>query len=191
MLVAGVVTSGLLYLLFFLSSEKNAPVEQPLIETNQVVSAESTSGDFSGVGTFAELQAKGRSLECSFTYAPNEYESDVVGTYFIVGKNIRGDFVTNAPDLGGEVLTSLIINGDAIYVWSEIDGQSFGTKSPLEESDIQVPVAADQSVRYVCKSWEQVDRSIFVPPTTVLFKDAVTGADANMEYGTVYEEGEF
>jgi hypothetical protein len=194
LLLAAVAVSGLFYFVFFASSENNSEPLQEAIPTNQVVVAESTTNEFSGVGTLADLQKREGSLECSFTYTPNEFEDDITGTYFVAAGMVRGDFVTNAPELGGDVLTSVIVDNSAVYVWSNINGQSFGTKTALEESgesEIQMPVDKDENVRYVCKPWKQVDRSIFVPPTSVLFTDTATGVGANMEYGTVYEEGEF
>lgn len=194
LLLAAVAVIGLGYLIFFWSPGANTESAQEKTLANQVAVTESAANEFSGVGTLAELQKIEGSLECSFVYTPNEYESDITGTYFIDSGMVRGDFVTNAPELGGDILTSLIIDDSAVYVWSNIEGKSFGTKTTLaesEESEIPVPVGKNENVRYECKPWEQMERSIFVPPTSVLFTDTTTGVGENMEYGTVYEEGEF
>ncbi len=53
------------------------------------------------------------------------------------------------------------------------------------------PVARDEMVDYSCTVWTNIDKSIFEPPSTVLFRDPSMLMQEGMEYGTIYEEGEF
>ena len=60
-------------------------------------------------------------------------------------------------------------------------------QNPENPVDSSVPLTSEDSVQYRCQPWENVDRSVFIPPTSIIFKDA---ASIDAEYGTVYEEGE-
>jgi hypothetical protein len=106
---------------------------------------------------------------------------------------MRGDFLTPTPDLSGQVLSSMIINDSYFYVWTEIEGQSYGIKTDLSlpsdaTLDAREPVPLDDIVMYNCKPWKNVDRTVFVPPSTVLFQDSNELMQGGMEYGTIYEE---
>src|SRR5690606_19389757 len=123
------------------------------------------------------------------SYTPLNAESEIMGSYFVANGNVRGDFVLQSADLG-EVVTSYINDGTSIYLWSDINGESYGVVTSLDQQQLiatQEPIPADARVRYQCQPWQVVDNSIFEPPSGILFKEAV---QADMEYGTVYEEGE-
>lgn len=142
-----------------------------------------------GSGTLHELAERGQNLECTVTYKPVT-GSEITGSYFVGETKVRGDFVTASAELG-QVLTSYINDGESIYVWSEINGESYGVVTTLAKQELiatQEPIPKDAKVHYQCSEWKQIDNSIFVPPAGVLFKEAV---NADMEYGTVYEAGEF
>jgi hypothetical protein len=117
------------------------------------------------------------------------------GTYFVSDGSMRGDFLTAAPDMSGEILSSMIIDAGMMYVWSEIEGGMYGVKMDLSKvADTEVesrePVSMDATVDYDCKPWLIVDRTVFVPPATVLFQDMSQLMQGGMEYGTIYEGGE-
>lgn len=147
-----------------------------------------------GIGTLESLRLGGEDMECTISYSNEEQQSSVEGTYFVSGGSMRGDFLTEAPDLSGQILSSMIINDvEVLYVWSEIEGVSYGIKMNLGEaagSEVEAhePVALDAEVRYDCKPWENVDRTVFVPPSDILFQDMNELMRSGMEYGTVYEE---
>jgi len=167
-------------------------------DTSEVEPVDATREVFSGQGTLASLIARAESLECSITYtAPDGPE--VTGTYFVHNGQIRGDFLTTVPELGGEVLSSIIIADGAVYSWSDIAGQMYGVKvlAPETEVDmttpdtIRAPIADDAPVSYECRLWTAIDNSIFQPPSSVLFQDMTSVLDVGMEYGTVYPDGQF
>jgi|AntRauTorcE11897_2_1112592.scaffolds.fasta_scaffold00809_14 hypothetical protein len=152
--------------------------------------------DFAGAGTLASLVARNESLECQVTYIPNPLEDEITGSFFTANGNVRGDFLVSTPDLNGQMLSSVIFDGDTLYSWSEIDGELYGFKMATdtfisdEESDT-APIPDDTEVQYNCLTWPAVDYTIFEPPTSVLFTD-MTDVSGVMETGILYEaEGEF
>lgn len=149
--------------------------------------------ELTGFGTMKELFGRGKDLECQITTVDNSVASE--GTFFVADQKIRGDFITTSPDLEGDALSSIIIIEDTMYVWTEIEGESYGVKSQMqttEDTDVQTqePVSLDERVKYACQKWERVDQSIFIPPSDVMFNDMSALLQGGMEYGTVYEEGE-
>jgi hypothetical protein len=143
----------------------------------------------SGVGTLKELQAQGRDLECQVVMERAETEGNIEGTLFTSKKNLRGDFMVPAPEFGGKVLSSVIVGGSSMYVWSTIDKNTFGFKTDLtnektKQIDTKEPVPLEAQVKYTCTDWTAVDGSVFVPPADVTFKDLNAVIDAGMEYGT-------
>jgi hypothetical protein len=166
-------------------------VEQVSVEGVGPVGGE---GAFSGVGTLADLQKKGEDLECQIVLEKAGGEK-VEGTYFTSRGNLRGDFMVPAPEFGGQVLSSMIVGGDSMYVWSKIGDDTFGFKSDIKSGeakkvDSKEPVALDASVKYSCQKWQNVDGSVFVPPANVKFQDLNAVIEAGMEYG-IPSEGEF
>jgi hypothetical protein len=166
--------------------EKNAELE--------AMSASSTSDrprtvePFTGYGTLASLKDFNASIECSINYKTNDVEPEIEGTYFIHDGMVRGDFIVQSPQLGGQVVTSIISDKTTFYVWSEINGQSFGSKTPIQSEDsiaAQEPVPRDARVQYACKAWTQIDGSIFEPPARVVFRDQATMLETGGEFGIV------
>lgn len=142
---------------------------------------------FSGVDTLLGLQAMNQSLECQVVF--DQPGDAIEGTLFSNQGNIRTDFLVPAPEFGGKILSSMIVGGGAMYVWSEIDGQLFGFKTSVQQRQAngvgtREPVPLDAEIRYTCSPWDVVDGSVFIPPTTVSFQDASAAIDAGMEYGT-------
>lgn len=146
-----------------------------------------------GTGSLEMLRLLGEDLECTIIYTDSDQKTSVEGTYFVSARNMRGDFLTPTPDLSGQVLSSMIINDSYFYVWTEIEGQTYGMKMSLSlmndpAYDAREPVPLDIAVVYDCKPWKNVDRTVFVPPSTVLFQDSNELMQGGMEYGTIYEE---
>lgn len=161
-------------------------------------SATATSSErepFSGTGSLRELQARGEALECSITYTDATTESDVSGTYFVANDKLRGDFLTDSPDLNGQILTSMIIDGETMYTWTEIEGEQYGMQvalAAIETGDVDAnePVPLDADVEFTCTPWPDVDNTIFLPPSDVIFRDMTDLMQGGMEYGTIYDSGE-
>jgi hypothetical protein len=147
---------------------------------------------FSGIDTLASLQSQGKDLECQIVYEQTGEAAATEGTYFTSKGNLRGDFVVPAPEFGGTIVSSMIVGGTSMYVWSIIGDDTFGFKSDItanSEIDRNEPVPLDASVKYTCTEWQNVDGSVFIPPADVTFKDLGVVIDAGMEYGVL--EGEF
>ena len=152
----------------------------------------------SGRGSLQELMARGESLECTIEYTPEAPdEASVEGTYFVSQERMRGDFLTSTD--GEEYLASMIVTDDTLYTWSEVEGETYGMQIDLstfeetanetdDQPDTREPVPMDEDVRYDCKTWSNVDATVFVPPADITFIDYSDVLQGGMEYGTVYEE---
>ncbi|MCA9357113.1 hypothetical protein H6784_00100 [Candidatus Nomurabacteria bacterium] len=184
------------FLIFYVpASDKKEDVSQA--DDKQALSqVEKTKAKepFSGAGTMDSLKLLGEDLECSISYVPTEGEKEVEGTYFVSEGKIRGDFLVPSPDLEGTILSSMIMDQTYFYSWTEIDDQMYGAKVAIvdmkkDENNTSQSVTLDTEVKYNCKLWENVDDSVFLPPSTVLFRDMNETMKAGMEYGTTYEEG--
>lgn len=199
LLIAGVVVVVLFfYGLFGGPTDKNnsSSTDDAAVIDNQDA-PNANPKKLSGETTFDALATLGQNLECRISYDDPERTEPVVGTYFVSNGQIRGDFEVPAPELGNEVVSSIIISGGQFYSWSEIDGEAYGIKATISNDEFgkedmtHQPVPDDASVSYECTEWKNVDESIFVPPADVLFQDMADLFEAGMEYGTVYEAGEF
>ena len=81
----------------------------------------------------------------------------------------------------GIIILVVAIGGASAYFITKND--------PVETNSFSSqPISQNENVRYSCMNWTQTNDSMFEPPADILFKNA---AEANVEYGTVYEEGEF
>jgi len=154
---------------------------------------DSTQVEMNGFGTINDLLGRDESLECQITTITNSIADE--GTFFVADQKIRADFITDTPDLQDTTVSSMIVRDATLYVWTEINGESYGVKASLQtvaETDVptQEPVGLDERVKYSCQKWEQVDQSVFIPPSDILFSDVSEVLQGEMEYGTVYEEGE-
>jgi hypothetical protein len=151
-----------------------------------------STADLNGFGTMNELLSRETNLECQITTIENSATSE--GTFFVADNKIRGDFLTESPDLSGVGVSSIIVVDNTLYVWTELGGESYGVKTQMQPDTedtmpTQEPVKLDERVKYACKKWEPVDQSVFIPPSDVLFQDLSQVLEEGMEYGTVYEEG--
>lgn len=203
-LLLGVIAaalSGLVYYLLFHDSMPDLPEESTGASSpTGAAKTQETETDVeftgtAGTGSLEELRAFGEDMECTITYEPEDGAATVEGTYFVSDGNVRGDFLTETPDLSGEMLSSLILRDDMMYVWTELEGETYGLRMDLAELDASAaegnePVPLDETVEYDCAPWTNVDRTIFEPPADVLFRDFSEIMQSGMEYGTLYEEGE-
>jgi len=112
--------------------------------------------------SFRELAASQSPQECTFT-APN----GGVGTLFVSGGKIRGDFTGS---LGGGTTTGHIIMRDNMsYIWAEGMTQGFKNSFAEATSTGESPAAGpDDRVTTDCKSWT-ADESKFELPQSVTF----------------------
>ena len=167
------------------------------LTNNGVETVSESSETFSGTDTLTTLIALGVPVECTVTQADSTGDTSAEGTLFISGEKVRGDFLQVTPGIDEPVLASMILTEEMLYAWSEIDSQQYGFKVDIsdatetEQTNNQMPISTDELVQYECARWQSIDNSIFVPPGTVLFQDMNALFEGGMEYGTVYEEGEF
>lgn len=169
--------------------------QQPRLEQtvgNDEVVAETP---IAGRGSMAELLRMRQNVECTVTQLGGEGAGDTEGTAFFSEGRLRGDFITVVD--GAPVLSSMIVAAQRMYVWSEIDGQSYGVQmavnsetemSDEDSLDAREPVSLEADVRYDCKPWLLVDNSVFAPPGDVLFRDLDQIRGQGMEYGTVFTQ---
>lgn len=161
----------------------------------EIAVIEQISKEKKGKGTLESLQFLGEDLECMVSYKPNEFEKEIEGTFFTSDSSIRGDFLTESPDLTSQIVSSIIIDDSSVvYIWTEFEDESYGVKMNLSvlqsgEAGHTAPVPLDEEVTYDCKKWVNVDNTVFVPPSDILFKDLGEITEEEMEYGTIYEEG--
>jgi len=146
---------------------------------------------FTGTGSIRSLYERGGAIECQITYIPNPLEAEITGNMFTADGRVRGDFVVPAPDLNGQTVASIIYDQPTLYIWSEIDGETFGVTQTQNEflglADTATAIEYDTEVQYDCLTWPRFDNTIFEPPTNVLFSD-MEEMNANMEFGTLFED---
>jgi hypothetical protein len=163
------------------------PITKEVIDNTEI----SKRDQFTGSGTIRSLYERGDSLECQITYIPNPLEASITGNMFTADGRVRADFVVPAPDLNGQTVASIIYDQPTLYIWSEIDGETFGVKQTRENfmglGDTAAAIDYDTQVQYDCLTWPRVDQTIFEPPTKVLFSD-VEEMSASMEFGTLFED---
>jgi hypothetical protein len=147
---------------------------------------------FSGTGSMYRLLERGDSLECAIEYTA--IDASVTGTMFTDDGDLRGDFVVPSPDLVSQSVRSIIIEEGTIYEWVDLDGDVSGSRQPAQFDAATLerlvsPVGLSREVSYDCLTWPQVDRTVFTPPTNVLFTDQ---SAAVVETGLIFDgEEEF
>ena len=141
----------------------------------------------SGVDTLAALAAQGDDLECQIIQERSVVEGNIEGTYFTHNGKLRGDFMVPAPEFGGKIVSSMIVDTDMLFVWATINGETSGFKSDLTIRDASIstkePIALNQPVKYTCTDWDTVDGSVFIPPAAVTFTDTAAAVNRGMEQG--------
>ncbi|MBP9842752.1 MAG: hypothetical protein KBC62_01985 [Candidatus Pacebacteria bacterium] len=190
--VIALLVAGYAFLVLFGTEKANPTTEQVEQVSVDGVGTPTDKKLFSGIGSLKKLQAEQKDLECQVVFEQGD-KGNIEGTYFTSKGNVRGDFVVPAPEFGGTILSSMIVGGNAMYVWSKIGGDTFGFKSDVtkerdEAVDTNEPVPLDAEVKYTCTEWTEVDGSVFVPPVDVQFQDIDAVIDAGMEYGTIEPE---
>jgi hypothetical protein len=187
------LASGVFFWQLGRSSEPIFSGPTPAVPADALQATPGTEEPLSGRGTLASLLTRARNLECAVANDADP-QSATEGTVFLSDGSIRGDFLTGPR--GQQTPSSLIVRDNTLFLWSTIDGQSWGVKSQLNASapapdeprlETQEPIGLHDDVRYECKPWDVVDGSVFVPPSTILFRDLSTILEQGMEYGTTFE----
>jgi hypothetical protein len=154
------------------------------------VGAKEGGEPISGTGSLSELATRGEDLECQVILERAETEGNIEGTSFFSKGNMRADFMVPAPELGGKIVSSMITGGSSMYVWSTINGSTFGFKTSAKSTDkdqidTKEPVSMNANIRYTCTKWTELDGSVFVPPADIEFKDLEPIIKAGPEDGTL------
>jgi hypothetical protein len=181
-------------LVLFFSQKKSEPLPVAPVEKVSVDGVGTPEGAAveSGMKSLRELASSNRHVECQIRYEQGGTEEPIEGTFFTSQGKLRGDFVVPAPEFGGVIISSMIVDTEMLFVWTDINGEMIGFKSDLATGDVAVktkePVPLDVPVQYSCNEWAAIDMSVFVPPTTVTFTDTDASLQEGMEYGTVFSE---
>jgi hypothetical protein len=126
-------------------------------------------------GSLAALMGRGENVTCNVRHTTEAGES--TGTVYVMNGKMRADFTTDSSALGGEVVTSHMINdGEWMYMWSDESPQ--GMKMSVSE----VAAGEEGSSAGMSGSWESfaeagaydctawtVDASVFSVPGEVSF----------------------
>ena len=185
--VGALVVGAFAVIMLFGKPQQDATVNVEDVSV-EGVGAKDNVEPMTGMDSLLALQAKNQNLECQIKYIANDGK-DIEGTYFISDGKMRGDFVVPAPEFGGELISSVIVDDPIMYVWSKIGDETYGFKSdkntPPADGRVKSkePVPFDADVQYSCVPWEVVDGSVFIPPQNITFQDLGTVIDAGMEYG--------
>ena len=188
--------------LLFSNSTSEIKNEESVIEKTENPQTETTTSLFEarGRGSVEDLMGRSENLECVIIYTNSDLsEEKSEGTLFTSRNRMRGDFETNSD--GMNTVGSMIINDNVMYSWSEIDGEKFGMKVNLDELqkykednggdavDAREPVSLEDEVSFDCKKCVNIDNSVFVPPSDVIFRDFGDVINTGMEFGNIYEGG--
>jgi len=166
--------------------------ESPLVNQAPIDPATIERVAFAGAGTIESLFMRGATgpIECQITFIPSALEPAINGSMFVSDGQVRADFIVPSPDMTGEVVASVIHVNEMLYVWSEINGETFGMRMSQPTfngfGDSAADMDLDTEVQYDCLTWPAVDNTIFEPPARVLFTD-MTNLTGNMEFGVMYE----
>lgn len=169
--------------------EREAQVTTPA--PTEATSTESVSDEpVAGTGALRGVLGLNKNLECRVWQSKTIGDGVEEGSAFFSEGAMRGDFVTSVD--GTTTVSSMIVKDSRMYVWSIIDGTGYGVEMDVQNNGatstvaIHEPVTLDETVSYDCKRWGNIDKSIFTPPTTVLFRDMNTIIKQGMEYGETY-----
>lgn len=162
-LIIGAVVIAIVLAVFFLMQSLNSPTQNS--NSSKDANLESTSR-----GSIAGLLAAGKSVNCTMIY-PDDGGS---GSVYVSGKKMRGDF--NVVADGKAYKSSMIQDGDYMYMWSDADKKGTKFKITAASPSTTAPntqtqnVDLNKEVDLQCSS-EGVDPSKFVLPTDVEFTD--------------------
>ncbi len=152
--------------LYFASSSDTTAVVESDTQTAAVETATTEEGMFAG--SFMDLMNRGGSVECTFSEESDGSKSE--GVVYVSDSKIRGNFMTTTD--GTSVRSSMIQDGESMYVWSEAMPKGIKMKT-----DAMTPGGASApagmfdptlAMNYNCKSWK-TDPAWFVAPPDVEF----------------------
>ena len=175
-MLTGFVVAGAVILggWWYFGSDTTAPGAEtaPTENTGTAPTESVQAGTFSG--SFDDLAARGGDWKCTFTSKTEM--GDAVGTVYVSGKNIRGDFSMIAPVIG-KVDSYMIADSEFTYAWSSMLPQGFkakradgGVAAETDTKTADTMVNPKMAMNYNCEP-HTADAALFVVPSNVTFKD--------------------
>jgi hypothetical protein len=141
----------------------------------------------SGIDSLRALASSQKNQECQVVLERTAAEGNIEGTFFTSGGALRADVLTPSSEFPEGVLSSMIQDGEWLYVWSTIAGDTVGFKTNITTAPAGIatkePIPLDEPIRYTCVEWSEVDGSVFIPPASITFTDINKSIEAGMEYG--------
>src|SRR5687768_4962438 len=101
-----------------------------------------TRSDAARKSTINQLLKSGKSVECSFTAQEQGHQE---GTFYISGKNMRGDFKLTQKGMTSTTAHTLQ-KGDWVYMWGGATGEKQGTKFKVSEAQKTTPALTPPGV---------------------------------------------
>lgn len=137
--------------------------------TKDVAMPKATTGAFTG--SFFDLATRGGNYKCDVQSAGTANET--LGTVYVSGTNIRGDFTSLAA--GKTVESHMIKSGDMMYVWGGGMPQGIMMKATTMQGEggsatQGTGVSGTQSYGWNCAT-TGADASKFVKPSNIEFMD--------------------
>jgi len=129
--------------------------------------------DFSG--SMTELMARGKSLRCTYKQTEEEDGVETEGIIYVADDNVRSEINILDPEEEGVTRMNMILNGDWVYVWTNV--QAKGTKMKVvdleggEDFDANEDISdLEEEIEMKCRPWIK-DSSKFKVPTDIEFQD--------------------
>ena len=149
----------------------NRPSTTAVVETETQTAAveTATTGEAEKFnGSFMDLMGRGGTYECRFSSDVDGSKSE--GVVYVSDKKIRGNFMSTVD--GKEVRSSMIQDGESMYVWSEAMPKGIKMKAAaMTATGAKAPAGMfdpSLAMNYDCKPWK-TDSAWFVAPPNVEF----------------------
>lgn len=179
-IILGLIAATLVGVWYFSNIDTDmAGVEQKMMDEVVVVSTSTNPNQIKGVDSLAFLIKLGKSMECTFLFSSVDTRGE--GTAYFDKGMARIDSLYSGLE-GGPKASYIIhdVNTNMMYSWFLVDGALSGIKMNIPTETVAsdttstptttLQVRTNTAVNYDCKPWN-VDRSVFVPPANVEFRD--------------------
>lgn len=165
LIVIGAIVFGGYYLSH--KAPTTAPVE------GSATTTPTTTDESAFNGSFSDLAKRSGSWKCTIDTSTTQSVSS--GVAYVSNGKVRGDFTTSVANYG-PIESHMIADGDTAYTWSSMMPQGIKMKIATTSTATAGSGAtsgqgmnANTSYAYHCEAWT-ADPTIFIPPTTIVFK---------------------
>ncbi len=152
-------------------ASQNAPAVENANEVKGVEETVAPTEPFTIKGTFFDLAKKSGSYKCTVSHEVSVAES--VGTVYVSGSKIRGEFTSTIPQVKMKVNSTMISDGTSLYTWTDMAKTGFKAKIVEPTAPASSDSAGNeymQNLNYSCSPWTP-DESLFVVPADITFID--------------------